>query len=334
MFFYVMTRIISSEHPDAICEAASVLLRGGLVGLPTETVYGLAANALDGKAVARIFAAKGRPHFNPLIIHCHTLEQISNYVQLNDDAINLSEAFWPGPMTLILPRKKDCKVSELASAGLSSLAVRIPRHPIAMAVLRQADVPLAAPSANSSGTISPTSASHVVQSLGNSVDLVLASGSCKVGLESTVLDLTADKPVILRPGVLTADDFLGVLKISPAYEIDQNATMKSPGLLLKHYAPTIPIRLNAIDLDKGEALLGFGSLKFMGVRGGGFASDLPEESICNLSETGDLYEAAANLFSMMRALDNSSHKGIAVMSIPDKGVGIAINDRLRRAARG
>lgn len=314
-------------------EAVRILKDGGLVGLPTETVYGLAANALDGGAVAKIFAAKGRPQFNPLIIHCHNFDQAAELVEMNADARAAAEALWPGPLTLILPRKAGCPVSDLAGAGLSTLAVRVPKHEAALAVIRAAGVPLAAPSANKSGSLSATTPQHVAEAFGDEVELVLAAGACAVGLESTVLDLSGDAPVILRPGAVTAEELSEVLGRAVGYDHGDHDAPKSPGQTLKHYAPSVPVRIKAIDLIPGEALLAFGPIKFMGIRGGGAAKDLPEDSLRNLSEAGDLHEAAANLFSMMRALDRPGHKAIAVMNIPETGLGIAINDRLRRAAR-
>lgn len=329
-----MVRLVESSDA-AIAEAAGILNAGGLVALPTETVYGLGANALDGVAVARIFAAKGRPQINPLIVHGHSAEFLSNHVEFSDDARLVAARFWPGPLTIILPRRADCKVSDLCSAGLPTLAVRVPAHPVALKLLAAANCPVAAPSANKSGSLSPTAPMHVLQSLGDAVDMILASGPTQYGLESTVLDLSGDVPLVLRPGAITAEDIAGILGKPVGYDLgDPHAkdAVKSPGQLLKHYAPNIPVRLNAVDVEPGEALLAFGSLKFMGVRGGGFAKDLPESSLRNLSEEGDLYQAAANLFRMMRELDKPGHSRIAVMNIPDQGIGIAINDRLKRAA--
>jgi L-threonylcarbamoyladenylate synthase len=335
--------VIKTANSQTILEAAAILKNGGLVGLPTETVYGLAANALDGLAVAKIFEAKGRPSFNPLIIHVPDAASAEKYVAFNDHARSIAAAFWPGPITMILPRKpsltsppqavgKEGEVSELAGAGLPTLAVRVPNHPVALELLRACGVPLAAPSANKSGSLSPTTPMHVAESLGGAVDLILAAGACKVGLESTVLDLSGDVPVVLRPGAITAEDISEVLGIKVLYaEGDQDAP-KSPGLLLKHYAPDKPLRLKAIDLEPGEALLAFASERFMGIKGGGAAKDLPDSMRRNLSETGDLHEAAANLFAMLKELDKSEANGIAAMAVPEIGLGIAINDRLKRAA--
>ncbi|HEY8191141.1 MAG TPA: L-threonylcarbamoyladenylate synthase [Alphaproteobacteria bacterium] len=318
----------------AIAEAAEILRKGGLVAMPTETVYGLAANALDGVAVAKIFAAKGRPSFNPLIVHVPDIDAAAALTVMNDDARRIAARFWPGPLTMILPRGPDCPVSDLCSAGLPTLAVRVPAHPVAEKLLRACGVPLAAPSANRSGTISPTSPTHVLQSLGDAVDFILAAGSCAVGLESTVLDLSGPEPVVLRPGAISAEDIAHVLGRSIDYDFGDHDRPKSPGQGLRHYAPSIPVRMNAVDVAPGEALLGFGSLKFMGIKGGGAAKSLSPDSLRNLSEEGDLYEAAANLFRMLHDLDRTEHQGIAVMNIPDQGIGIAINDRLRRAVAG
>lgn len=329
----VMTGVIKQANAASIAEAAQILRAGGLVAMPTETVYGLAANALDGVAVARIFTAKGRPQFNPLIVHVHDADDAARLVVMNDAARRVADRFWPGPLTIILPRRIESGVSDLCAAGLPTLAVRVPAHPTAQALLHAAQIPLAAPSANRSGTISPTAPLHVRDSLGDAVDLILADGSCAVGLESTVLDLSGDAPLVLRPGAITAAELANVLECPVAYDFgDHGHEVKSPGQLLKHYAPTCPVRLNAVDVGPDEALLGFGSLKFMGVQGGGFARDLPPERLRNLSEDGDLYEAAANLFRMLRDLDRPGISAIAVMPIPDRDIGIAINDRLKRAA--
>ncbi len=300
--------------------------------MPTETVYGLAANACDGKAVARIFEAKGRPSFNPLISHFATARDIEAHAHMDERAQMLAQRFWPGPLTLILPRKENSTISALACADLPTLAVRVPGHPDARALIKAAGVPLAAPSANISGTLSPTRAIHVAEGLGDKVDLILAGGASEVGLESTVIDLSGPEVHLLRPGGISAEEISDALGGTPIHQPDENSEIKSPGQLLKHYAPTTPMRLNAIDLAPDEALLGFGSLRFMGIRGGGAALDLPDDRVRNLSEGQDLHEAAANLFAMIRELDQSGAQAIAVMNIPDQGLGIAINDRLKRAA--
>ena len=327
-----MTRILALNE-KSIAEAASILKDGGLVGMPTETVYGLAANACDGAAVAKIFAAKGRPQFNPLIVHVNDIDEVRSFAELSTQDEIIAQKFWPGALTLILKRMEDCALSDLVSAGLPTVAVRIPSHKGARALIKACGFPIAAPSANKSGSLSPTTPAHVAQGLGDAVDLILADGSCAVGLESTVVDCTGDSPYVLRPGGVTADDLSAALGEEVGYSLGGNGQdVKSPGQLLKHYAPSIPVRLNAIDLEEGEALLSFGGIKFMGVNGGGNASDLPDDSVQHLSKHGDLYEAAANLFAMMRTLDKPKHKAIAVMNIPDSGIGVAINDRLKRAA--
>lgn len=325
--------IIRTMSDDAIAEAAARLKSGELVCFATETVYGLGANAQDGKAVARIFSAKNRPTFNPLIVHVPDKKEAEKYVVVNDRARALAAAFWPGPLTMVLPRHPEGRISDLVTAGLNTIAIRVPAHPVAQALLRAASVPVCAPSANASGEPSATTPQHVIESLGDRVPYILAGGACRVGLESTVLDLTDDVPRILRLGAITADDlepYIGAV----IYDSGDHDKPRSPGQLLKHYAPSIPVRLNAVDVVPGEALLSFGPITFMGIKGGGAASSLPDGQHYSLSETGDLYEAAANLFSGLRALDRPTFKGIAVMNIPDRGVGMAINDRLRRAAQG
>ena len=324
--------MIKASNTQSIEEAAEILKSGGLVGMPTETVYGLAANALDGDAVSKIFEAKGRPSFNPLIIHVSDLETAARYVEVNDMTRSLAQSFWPGALTLVLPRKEDGGISELASAGLDTLAIRVPNHPSALALLKVSGLPLAAPSANKSGNLSPTTPVHVHAQLGDAVDMILAAGASAVGLESTVLDLSGETPVVLRPGGVTAEQISDVLGIDVGYaEIKEDAPkseVKSPGMLLKHYAPNAAVRINAIDVKEGEALLAFGSTKFM------VGKDFPEERLRNLSEAQDLHEAAANLFAMLKELDESGAKTIAIMAIPNEGIGVAINDRIARAAKG
>lgn len=327
-----MTQILSVNDGN-IQKAVEILQNGGLVGLPTETVYGLAANALDGKAVARIFEAKNRPQFNPLIVHVPDLKAAGQYVELNSRAKAVAHEFWPGPITLILPKKADSGISDLVSAGLDTIAIRVPAHPVAQKILKKSGLPLAAPSANASGEPSATTPQHVLDSLGERVDAVLAAGASAVGLESTVLDLSGDQPSILRPGAITAED-LEPLIGAVTYDAGDHDKPKSPGLLLKHYAPSIPVRLRAVDIAPDEGLLAFGSLKFMGVQGGGSASSLPDGQVRNLSDSGDLNEAASNLFAYLRELDQPGLQGIAVMDIPETGLGRAINDRLKRAAAG
>lgn len=326
-----MVHILTASS-DSIQKAADLLRSGGVVAIPTETVYGLAADARNAKAVARIFEAKGRPSFNPLIVHVYDMAAAAQISDMNEREMALAQNFWPGALTMILKRRADSGLSDLVSAGLPTVAVRVPVQRTARAILKTCGFPLAAPSANKSGSLSPTAPAHVVQSLGGAVEMVLADGSCAVGLESTVIDCSGEVPVILRPGTITAEDISAVLGCTVTYDLGNHGAPKSPGQLLKHYAPDTPVRLNAIDLEEGEALLAFGSTRFMGVKGRGAVSLLPGSMVRNLSEDGDLYEAAANLFSMLRALDLPEHKNIAVMNIPDAGIGIAINDRLRRAA--
>lgn len=327
-----MTRILAPTREN-IENAVHAVLAGQLVAFPTETVYGLGANALDGQAVARIFAAKGRPSFNPLISHGSDIDMLTPYVQFDERARELAAHFWPGPLTLILPRIRTSSLSELVSAGLPTAAVRIPGHPVALDLIRSAGVPLAAPSANRSGSLSPTSPHHVATSLGESVEIILAGGPTKFGLESTVVDVSGPDPLLLRPGAITAEDLSEVLGCPIIHDFKATDTSsRSPGQLLRHYTPTQPIRLRARDVERGEALLAFGSTKFMGIRGGGKLSDLPEGTVKNLSESGDLFEAAANLFAYLYALDTPNHSRIAVMDIPQTGIGLAINDRLSRAA--
>ena len=301
--------------------------------MPTETVYGLAGNALDGAAVAKIYEAKGRPAFNPLIVHVASAKAAAEIAVMSEQARAVAAAFWPGPLTIVLPREDNSGISDLATAGLDTVAVRVPGHKGARALLAAAGVPVVAPSANKSGSLSPTTPSHVADNLGDSVDMILADGACSVGLESTVLDLSGADVCILRPGAVTQEDLSRVLDMDVPYASENDVNPKSPGMLLKHYAPDCAVRMNAIDLAAGEALLAFGSMKFMGIKGGGAAKKLPETQMRNLSENGDLHEAAANLFAMLKALDRAQHKTIAVMSIPETGLGVAINDRLRRAAQ-
>lgn len=327
-----MTTPILEVNDDNIRRAADHLRGGGLVAMPTETVYGLAADATNDRAVASIFEAKGRPSFNPVIVHVNDKAAAEGFVTFDDRAATLASIFWPGPLTMILPRKTDAEISLLTSAGLPTQAVRVPAHPVARALIKALGRPIAAPSANASGSLSPTTPQHVLESLGARAQMILAGGKADVGLESTVIDMTGNVPVLLRPGAVTLEELqmhLGDVRVETEAV---NDSPKSPGQLLKHYAPTTPLRLSAVDVKKSEALLAFGSVKFMGVEGGGFAKDLPNGAYLNLSAAGDLTEAAANLFSMLHQLDTGGFKAIAVMNIPKVGLGVAINDRLHRAA--
>ncbi len=325
--------VIKTASPDSINEAARLLRAGELAVLPTETVYGLGADATNGAAVAKIFAAKNRPSFNPLIVHVADLAAAEKLGVFDARARNVAKIFWPGPLTIIVRKTEGCPVHDLVTAGLDTIAIRVPAHPVMRDVLRAANIPVAAPSANASGEPSATTPEHALQSLGGNVSFILAAGACEVGLESTVLDMTGAVPTILRPGAVTKED-LGEFFERVDVDSGDHGAPKSPGQLLKHYAPSIPVRLRAVDVAPDEALLAFGSTKFMGIKGGGFAQDLGDHAFRNLSERGDLNEAAANLFFMLRTLDDPRNAGIAVMDIPNTGLGVAINDRLSRAAQG
>ena len=314
-----MSLIIKATEEN-IQKAADLLKSGKLAAFPTETVYGIGADATNDKAVAAIFEAKGRPVFNPLIVHFTNKEKAERTVVFNDKAEILADAFWPGSLTLILPRRENTDISLLCSAGLSTLAVRCPSHPIAQQFIKILGRPVAAPSANKSGSLSPTTPQHVLQSLGEKAGLILAGGKATMGLESTVVDMTGTTPVLLRPGAVTIENLqqhIGEVRVET--ETADNHP-KSPGQLLKHYAPKTPLRLEAVNTTAGEALLAFGSIPF-----------IADSTLLNLSEQGDLNEAAANLFAMLHQLDAEGHKSIAVMNIPETGLGMAINDRLRRA---
>lgn len=309
--------MIVSADEGAIAKAARVLREGGLVAFPTETVYGLGADATNGRAVARIFEAKGRPRFNPLIVHVTGLEAAREIARFGDEALTLAEKFWPGPLTLVLPLREDSKyrISELVTAGLDTVAIRVPAHPVARRLLAAADVPVAAPSANISGRVSPTCARHVEEDLGASADLILDGGATEAGLESTIVALVAE-PMLLRPGSLPREEIEALL--GAALKDSRDMRVSAPGQLTSHYAPRATLRLDAERAGPDETLLGFGP-------------DAPAGAL-NLSRAGDLREAAANLFAYLRALDAQGPAQIAVMPIPATGLGEAINDRLRRAA--
>ncbi len=315
---------IVAATKDAIERAARELAKGEIVAIPTETVYGLGANALDGAAIANVFAAKDRPRFNPLIVHVLGSTEAETYAEVNATARELMDAFWPGPLTLVLPRKVGCPISELASAGLGTIALRAPSHPVARALLAAVKLPIAAPSANRSGRVSPTTAAHVEAELGELPAMILDGGPCALGLESTVLGIDGDpragKVTLLRLGALPREAVETVLDYTLARPGD-GAHPTSPGQLAVHYAPSTPIRLDVTAPHKGEALLAFGA----------DAPDFAGPTI-NLSQRGDLNEAAANFFAALRGLDASGATAIAVMPIPNEGLGEAINDRLHRAA--
>jgi len=308
---------------DLLHRASLYLHQDKLISFPTETVYGLGGNALSDKAVAAIYAAKGRPQFNPLIVHIHSVNEAKKYAEFTVLASILAQHFWPGPLTLVLKRRKDCPLSLLVSAGMDTVALRVPAHDLAQSLLKESGLPVAAPSANRSGRISPTDAQHVAEEMGKRVELILDGGPCRVGIESTVVDMTGDMPVILRPGSITADVLSEVLGLPVRH--DSTGSIQSPGMLASHYAPDHPLRLNALNVSPSEALLAFGSV----IPYGAFHTE-------NLSVKSDLREAAANLFRMLRKLDACGARRIAVMPIPETGsenaLGIAINDRLKRAA--
>ncbi len=339
---------------DDIAKAAEILVSGGLVALPTETVYGLGADARQDKAVQRIFEVKGRPNFNPLIVHVPGLDLAQEIGAFDELSTQLAEKFWPGPLTIVVPLKKSAGISETVTAGLSTIALRAPDHDLSQELLTTSGVALAAPSANSSGRLSPTTAEHVRQDLGEKIDFILDGGETKRGLESTIVKVEFDEKlgqpilVLLRSGPVTADELeeaLGVKVVCPDVAIDETELIEknggsssspdalppspavalpiAPGALLRHYAPKTSVRLEAIEVCSGEGLLGFGQ-EDEGVRG-----DMP---FFNLSETGDLDEAAARLFAGLHWMDKQGVSVIAVRPIPFEGIGVAINDRLRRAA--
>jgi L-threonylcarbamoyladenylate synthase len=313
------------RHPeaDAVCRS---LIDGGLVAVPTETVYGLAADATSGTACARIFQAKGRPSFNPLISHLPNLEAARHHGVFDDRALKLAEAFWPGPLTLVVPKTKASEISDLATAGLSTVALRVPSGPIMRYLSEKTGRPLAAPSANRSGKISPTRAEDVIADLGDALDFVIDAGPCEVGIESTIIGLTDEYVTLLRPGGLAREEIESVLqtKVRTPASNNQPEAPAAPGMLTSHYAPNAQMRLHARAVAPNEALLSFGVDPIEGRE-----SALAE---ANLSPSGDLVEAAAQLFQAMRTLDSSGAKTIQVQDIPNTGLGEAINDRLRRAA--
>jgi L-threonylcarbamoyladenylate synthase len=313
----------------AVAAAARCLAEGGLVAFPTETVYGLGADATNPQAIALLYQAKGRPAFNPLIAHVGDLDAGRMIARFDARATALAEAFWPGPLTLVLPKTSDCSVAELATAGLDTVAIRVPAHPVARAILRAFGGPVVAPSANLSGHVSPTTATHVQSDLAGRIDLIVDGGAVAVGVESTIVGCF-EAPMLLRPGGLPRGEIervLGRALVQPPQDADNDSGQPlAPGMLASHYAPRTPVRLNAQSIEAGEALLAFGPA---GVPGTDSAI-----TVMNLSARGDLNEAAANLFGYLRALDTRAARAIAVMPIPHHGLGEAINDRLRRAAVG
>jgi L-threonylcarbamoyladenylate synthase len=315
--------MIFSTLNTSIKQACQLLENGDLVVIPTETVYGLAADATNDRAVAKIYELKNRPSFNPLIMHVPNVTEAEKWAQFTAPALLLAETFWKTnhhhrPLTLVLNRKKDTHLSHLATAGLDTVAMRVPNHPIALELLKHFQKPLAAPSANRSNHISPTSIEAVKESFGAKTPFTLDGGVCSVGLESTIVDMTTAEPILLRPGGTTKEEIEEIIGVS--LKLSSSSTcIKAPGMLKRHYAPNHPLRLNVVTPFEGEVLLGFGP-------------NAPSNTTLNLSKTGDLREAAANLFQMLRVLDQQTCQGIAVMPVPHHGLGLAINDRLKRAA--
>jgi L-threonylcarbamoyladenylate synthase len=320
-----LTTQILPASEAAVAAAARSLCEGGLVAFPTETVYGLGADATNPKAIARLYQAKGRPAFNPLIATVGGLEAAKRIARFDATAIKLAEAFWPGPLTLVLPKTSDCNVADLATAGLDTIAIRVPAHRIALDILRAFGGPVVAPSANLSGHVSPTTAAHVQSDLAGRIDLIVDGGPVAVGVESTIVGCF-DEAVLLRPGGLPRGEIervLGRELVQPPGDSDSGRPL-APGMLASHYAPRTLVRLDARNVEPGEVLLAFGPVAVSGVDAA--------TSVMNLSARGDLDEAAANLFGYLRALDVHGAHTIAVMPVPHHGLGEAINDRLRRAA--
>ncbi len=310
-----MTARIVPFMPEMIALAVEILGEGGLVAIPTETVYGLAADAANPEAVARIYEAKGRPRFNPLIAHVASWEMAEREATFSDAARSCADAFWPGPLTLVLPANPGGQVSDLARAGLDTLAVRWPAHLAARSLVQAFGRPIVAPSANRSGHVSPTRAEHVAADLGESIDLIIDGGPCEVGMESTILGFDGDAPVLLRPGGI-ATELIAETLGRPVRLHTAEDGINAPGQIKSHYAPAARLRLNVVQPESDEGYLAFGEH---------FAGGL------NLSPTGNLVEAASKLFAMLRALD-ARYARIAVAPIPEHGIGEAINDRLKRAA--
>jgi L-threonylcarbamoyladenylate synthase len=306
---------------EAIGRAAQALARGEIVAFPTETVYGLGADARDARAVAKVFAAKERPRFNPLIVHVPNLTAAETYAVFDATARKLADAFWPGPLSLVLPTRPDSGIADLVTGGLDTIALRAPNHRVAQELLAEAKLPIAAPSANRSGRVSPTMAAHVEAELGDVPAMILDGGPCPLGIESTVVGVAGEAPVLLRLGAVPREAIQAVLGQALPLA-NEDAAIASPGQLERHYAPNTPLRLGATDVRAREALLAFGP-------------NAPRGAIAsiNLSASGDLEEAAANLFASLRRLDEAGAKAMAVMPIPERGLGEAINDRLRRAAK-
>lgn len=307
----IETRVVAAD-PAGIAEAARLIREGQLVAVPTETVYGLAADATSGEAVARIYAAKGRPSFNPLIVHVRSLEEAELIGRFGAAARSLAARFWPGPLTLVVPLRDEVRISSLVTAGLPTIALRASAHPAMRALIEAAERPLAAPSANESGRISPTRAEHVLGSLGGKIPLILDAGPTAHGLESTIVSVSGAGARLLRPGPISPAE-LDIADVAP---VPAEGRVEAPGQLASHYAPAKPLRLGAEAAGEGEWLIGFG----------------PVAGHASLSPSGDLVEAAANLFDLLHEADRQDLPRIAVAPVPDRGLGAAINDRLRRAA--
>lgn len=315
----VMHNLTFSATEAAIVQAASVIKSGGLVAMPTETVYGLGADAYNAKAIARIFEAKNRPTFNPLISHIADYDFLPSYAETDGRITSLARHFWPGPLTFVLKRKDHSPALDLACAGLPTVTVRMPNHQVALDLIRYSGTPIVAPSANRSQSISPTTARHVWDSLGDRVDMILDGGSCSVGVESTIIDLTGRNVVILRPGGITKEDLELFLNERVLLSNGNPELPSSPGQMLKHYAPSHPLRINVKIPKSDEFFIGFGNVS--------------RDAHLNLSPSGDMHEAAANLFLYLHLADEQADfPKIAIAPIPNEGVGLAINDRIRRAA--
>ena len=315
-----MSENLIKESTCAINKAAKILNRGGLVSVKAETVYGLACDPSNPEAILKLYNLKNRPSSNPLIIHVNSLEMLKEIAEINKIASSIINFFWPGPLTLILPRKKNKKVLDFAVAGLNTIAVRMPASEIFLKIINKFGKPVAAPSANQSGYISSTKASHVIESFGNDIELVIDSGQSEYGLESTIIDLSTKKILVRRLGVMDKELLEQKLKIK-IYEHNETKINKpnSPGQSFKHYSPNTPIKLNVKNPEQDDAFLGFGYIK------------LNHEPFLNLSENGDLKEAAFNLFNFLRELDKLKKKKISIYPIPKKGIGKVINERLNRA---
>jgi L-threonylcarbamoyladenylate synthase len=314
---------ILTPSDDTLQVAGNHIRAGGLVGFPTETVYGLGGDATAERAVAAIFELKGRPRFNPLIVHVSDLAMAERFAVFDRRARFLAQRQWPGPLTLVLKQRPDSRIALLATAGLDTVALRVPDHPVALALIAASQRPLAGPSANRSGSVSPTIAEDVAREFGNQLPIILDGGPCRVGVESTVVDLTRQPAAILRPGGVAGETIAAAIGelAEPVPGPEAPAAPRSPGQLTSHYAPRLRLRLDPTEARPGEALLAFGPHALEG-----FAE------VVNLSESGDLTEAATRLFASLRALDRPEFSGIAAMTVPERGLGVAINDRLRRAA--